>query len=757
MRLFSFFRRRATETNSPKAAERRARSDDSAGYSADRPIQNPDEDIFNRWPFARRIAETFTKRHDPSSLVLGIYGPWGDGKTSALNLLETALTREPNVIPVRFNPWYFDSQEQLIRSLFSSVADALGRSLPSKSEEIGRLLDKYGSILALASVTIGGVVHVSPGSGLQEFGKRLSTTELDELRKRFERILSDSGKRIVVLVDDIDRLDRQEIQSVLKLVKLSAAFDHTAFVLAFDDQVVADALGEKYGEGGREAGRAFLEKIVQVPLHLPPAETMTLRQLTFSGVDAALNEAGIQLTEEQTQAVVRYFVSGVEMKLGTPRQAKRYGNAVAFALPLLKGEVNPVDQLLIEAIRVFFPKTYGEIRDNPDIFVPTGLGRTGENTAIKQRTEEVVNRAFEGLAQRERRGLQDLLEYLFPRLKTSLGNVHYGSEWDTQWAREQRICSEKYFQRYFQYGLPPRDIGDREIQNLLALAASRDTAALESELRASAGRNALPRMIEKLRLAERDLPAPAAAALALVLVRIGDKLPREKGVFSGFASTYAQAAILVAHLVRLVRDATARADLAKLIATQAKPLTFGVECFRWLRSDKEKESEAGHTLTEEAETQVGEILAERIAKAAETEPPYISFAQDLGSVLWIWKTYGKPSAASKYLVQKIEESPSEVVRFLVAFVGEAWGLESGLSHKSDFERGSYNFIAELVSPDSILLQLKSLYGSDIDAAEYYSNSEISLEERVARQFAFIHRKVAQERDLANAAEAKSET
>src|SRR5688500_440525 len=59
-----------------------------AGYSADQPIRSKEEDRFNRWPFAYRIAETLAARSEPTSLVIGIYAPWGDGKTSTRRMME---------------------------------------------------------------------------------------------------------------------------------------------------------------------------------------------------------------------------------------------------------------------------------------------------------------------------------------------------------------------------------------------------------------------------------------------------------------------------------------------------------------------------------------------------------------------------------------------------------------------------------------------------------------------------------------------
>src|SRR4051812_42159022 len=93
-------------------------------YIDDAPIASSVEDSFSRARFAERIADVIATRSDPSSLVVGIYGPWGDGKTSVLNLMSGALERHSEVITARFNPWHFESEAHLVRALFDTLADA---------------------------------------------------------------------------------------------------------------------------------------------------------------------------------------------------------------------------------------------------------------------------------------------------------------------------------------------------------------------------------------------------------------------------------------------------------------------------------------------------------------------------------------------------------------------------------------------------------------------------------------------------------
>ncbi len=582
-----------------------------------------------------------------------------------------------------------------------------------------------------------GAAQITPGAGAQELGKQLSTAELNELRNRLESILREAKKRVVVQIDDIDRLDRQEIQAIFKLIKLSAGFENTAYVLAFDDEVVADALGEKYGAGGAIAGRSFLEKIVQVPLHLPSTDQLSLRQLTFEGVDAALKLSGIELNEEQTQAFVRHFIDGLEMRLSTPRQAKRYANALSFALPILKDEVHPVDQMLIEGIRVFYPSLYTIIRENVDIFLRTGQRLSRDDSAENKRATDTIAKGLEGLDATEQQAAKDLIQVLFPRVKGVYGNTHYGSDWDERWEREQRVCSDEYFHRYFSYAVPPRDIPDQVLMTFLEAAKTLDEDEIGVRLREFAGGGAAPQLVHKLRRVEGTIDALTARKLAVAVTRNGAIFPKEKGTFA-FTSTFNQAAILAIQLVRQIPPGSNREDLARRIIKEAEPLPFGFECFRWLRPGKD-EPETERTIPASVEEEFGQILAYRVRDAAAKEPPYLSFPDGAPALLWIWNKYGEPAAVENYLSDRFQNNPQEAPKFLLLYVGLAWGMESRLSHRSDFMRENYDSVCSLINPELVLNHLRSVYGPEVDTVGYHPSRELPDEQRIAYQFTSIHR------------------
>lgn len=714
-----------------------------ASFSSDQPIASKTADRFGRWPFAKRIGDTIARRSDASSLVIGLYGPWGDGKTSTLRLMELALQDHSHVVTIHFNPWAFGSEQQLLRGFFDSLADGLGRSLTTRREEAGNILRKYGSILTLASVSVaGGLVTIGAGDAVQGLGESLSAVELDELRRRLEDLLKASGKRLVVLIDDIDRLDRDEVHAILKLVKLSAGFDHTSYVLAFDDEVVSAAIGQRYGAGDTAAGKRFLEKIVQVPLRLPPPDKIELRKLTFDGINEALSVAEITLPQPSVDAFVRHFVDGLEPQLRTPRQANLYRNALTFALPLLKGETHPVDALLIEGIRVFYPNLYIAIRDNGNRFIRGSREDSQRAQEARARLDVLIDEALDNADPRAGDAVKTrLVPALFPRTGTS----GYGPEWDLRWATEQRICSGEYFQRYFTYTVPPRDVSDAEIADLLdSLKASRVTPAeADKRLLAIAQRGAMDKMVLKLRHREEDIDLAAARELALLVARNGAYFPNPRSLFS-HAEPFAQAAILCGRLLRRIPDHADRQQLANNVLAAADPLPFAYECFKWIRHSKGA-AEDQRTLPEAVEAEAGRRLATRIKDAATKGPLYRQFSEAAPALYWVWKAYGEAPDLEEHLRASLNISPNEVEQFMDGFVGYSWGMESGLSSRSDLDRSTYDAIAAAIDPAIVFAKLRERFGSDLETSEYDQSDDLPFSLRIARQFSFVHRKVIEDK------------
>jgi predicted KAP-like P-loop ATPase len=247
-------------------------------------------------------------------------------------------------------------------AFYSELAKAIGKSLSTQREKAGQFIKEYVGALA---------GFIDKKDAVEKIGGFLSDVRLEELRDRIGSFLIEQKKLVVVLMDDIDRLDKDEIHAVFRLIKLSANLENVVYILAFDREIVEEALSERYVSKQENPGQNFLEKIVQVPINLPKVPKSDLRNFCYRQIDKALQLNGIEISNNDAQEFTRDFITGIEIRLETPRMAIRYANMLNFSLPLVNGEVNIVEFLLIEAIRAFYPNAYEIIKNNRDAFTAT--------------------------------------------------------------------------------------------------------------------------------------------------------------------------------------------------------------------------------------------------------------------------------------------------------------------------------------------------------------------------------------------------
>jgi predicted KAP-like P-loop ATPase len=716
----------------------------------DNPVLDPTLDKFNRFPFSQRIAEVISSRHDSSGIVIGIYGAWGEGKTTVFNFIETTLENDESIVCVRFNPWFFRDEEKLLLSFFQTLADALKRKLTTRSEEIGGLLAKCGEILApfsLADPT--GAVRGS-GQILEKLGNLFSQVNLEENKKRIEKILEEENKRLVIFIDDIDRLDKSEIQSIFKLVKISADFKNTTYLLAFDEEKVASAISEQYGSGDLEAGRSFLEKIIQVPLTLPQVSYSSLQKFCFECVDEALRNANLELTEEDVRRFVKCFSEGLAIQLKTPRVAQRYGNTLTFSIPLLKGEANIVDLLLIEGVKVFYPKLYSSIKDKPSYFLGQVLDQGGNSEQAKN-IIEYIEQSISDLSREAQIYAKNLLKELFPRLTGVLGNIHHGSDWQIKWTQQKRIASVKYFKRYFAYSIPEDDISDQNLIVFLNKLEQADIAGIGSEIKkitncqSSATDSFLTEIFRKI----EQLSNLASQNLALALAEMGSYFPKSETLFS-FESAFSRTGILVSHLIQKIDNPDKRLILAKQVLQVANPICFAPECFKWMRaSKKDNEKEDSEDLFSESDISVlAEVVIHRIRDMAQEKAIDLNSPEHACELLGFWAHWSSKEETNNCLKNLFEQDPNSAVDFVKCYIPTVWsmGMESpyriGLPSKGSLQRNTYDAIAAVVDAEFLVETLKKIYGDKLDSPEFArQNVHQSAEELAACQFVYIHNKV----------------
>lgn len=695
-------------------------------YSSDIPIVDYKFDQFNRYPFAKRVAEVISKREDPSSIVIGIYGVWGEGKTSVFNFIENELTHENDIVCLKFNPWRFGDEDEMLVNYFTELATAIDKSIGSTKEKVGDAIEKYGKPLAS---------FFNRGDFAEGVRSFFSKADVDELRKRIEDLLEQAKKRVVILVDDIDRLEKNEIHAIFRLVKLTADFKYTAYILAFDKQVVSTALQERYGSADVfGTGNSFLEKIIQVPLNLPSADNEDLKAFCFGEINRVIELLQIELSQKEVNMFVSNFSKGLEMHIKTPRQAKLYSNILMFSIPILKDEVNIVDLMLIEGIRVLLPTTYSFIKINKNLFLEgNSRGLNYENDqAEKKRKKDIIEKNLEPFPVREKENIIDLLCFLFPKLNNIFKNVTYGDDWETKWSEKKRISSPQYFQRYFSYAINKRDFSDITLDELLEDSKLFPIDDIVSKIKMLITDSNAKTFISKLRSLSYNFTAEQSKTLAISVARLGSTLPNPVELFRSF-NTYGQSAIFTSDCIENLKEKQGQIKLAKEVITNAGSLSFAAECFMHFRRDT-KEHPNPQGFSEEEYDQVGKFFAERISK----EFPEDTFSEfeNLPHLLHVWAKHKKHEVVSSVIDEKIRKDKYFIFSLLDSYTATAFG-DFG-SKKSNFRRNNYESIIEILDPIMIVQAIKEVF-NDIKLNDQYPEFlEVSRNEELAHQFLWLH-------------------
>lgn len=450
-------------------------------------------------------------------------------------------------------------------------------------------------------------------------------------------------------------------------------------------------------------------------------------------------------------AFVRHFDDALLPKIGTARRTKLFSNTLLFALPILKGEVNPVDLMLIEGIRIIYPHLYGEIRENPEIFLHgNGDASRGTHPGSSNRVDSLIEIATPELTSEERQQLKlRLLEPLFPRIS----NAIYSGEWDEIWASEQRIASIQYFKRYFTYSVPVGDVPDAQVEALCEVAPTASDIEKRALLEGFASRQALPRVILRLRQREGSLTPSQASALITTFAPNGDILPRERGAMV-LADTRARAAMLIASLLRQVPVGEFRQAEAERAIQIAQPIGFAVECVSWIRHYENKPPEK-RVLSDKGDQALAAILTARIEQADAVSPLYIAHPKDASSLFWSWANGTSEAHVQRRLMTLFDEAPEQLDDFLGCFVGEAWGIESGLPRPADFERRQYGAVSHFIPADYVARNLRRRYGAELDTPQSHPPDAMAQSRRIAHQFMVVHQYVLDELQTATEAKAKN--
>ena len=345
--------------------------------SSDLPITGSTEDKFAFAPFAKELVAHIFSEEQPESLVVGLSGRWGSGKTSLLNLIDEQLTsskvNDREIITLRYVPWRVEDRKSMLGNflpLLTEKIEEVFEQSPIKSLNFSDLFQpvkNYVRALENAEPALKALAKILSAFGFSSLEKGLEvvkdissamneekTPDIEYLHQSAYEALMELKIPVVVMIDDIDRLEPNEIVDLLRLVRATAQLPYITFIMAYDQTHVISAVGDVLKVNGQE----FVEKFVQLPIAVPVVDQSTL--------EIIVRECLTDLIERED--VAPYVIESKDRKIldvidtikkasaiSTPRDVFRIINTVNFRLHSKTEELNFSTIIYLSVIQTKFP------------------------------------------------------------------------------------------------------------------------------------------------------------------------------------------------------------------------------------------------------------------------------------------------------------------------------------------------------------------------------------------------------------------
>lgn len=673
-------------------------SEDLSELSADNPLTDPKIDRLGYAPFAKHLADSICKMTFPEGFVIAVYGSWGSGKSTLLNFITYYLKQKPEEeqpIIIPFNPWLFSGSDDITRRFFDQIQSVLNqwkfvpRGLKDRIAGFAKVVSQIPLPYAQAGNAVATVFDDKQ-------------KDASDLKEEVEITLQQGHPRIVVTIDDIDRLDAEEIRKLFRVIKAFPNFTDVVYLLLFDKDIVVNALGEAQGI----PGEAYLDKVVQVPFDLPLPDKTLLRRLLFEKLSAILIDTPKQLFNQTYWGDV-YF-QGIDHFISNPRDIVRLTNNLSVTYPAVKGEVNSVDFIAIEALRVFCPMMYDIIRKNPKAFA----GQVDDAGPTEQ-LKSLQNSWIAQLQAQDREPLKRLLSRLFPKLEAIWGST--STQQESLWRNQLRVCSSEIFPIYFRMALSEGELSDTDMKAILAMAGDakafgKNLIELANQKRLD-GTTQVRTFLERLENYTEDIPKDCISSIVQAFFDVGDQLLRPEDESYGMFDFGNDIRIgrIIEQLTRH-QDETARFEMFKEAMSNGNALSTIVREVATLGEQQGKyesppSPEEERLISTPHLEELEELALKKVQEAAQQDS--LLQTPGLAHILYCWQEWTSAEEVKQW-VQKAISNQEGLVDFLEKFLEKSFS-QSG---SDAISKSGYSLDSKRLEPylelSSIMDQLTSL-------------------------------------------------
>lgn len=327
----------------------------------DNPILNSAEDKLDASKVANNLIQILNNEKHETCFSIGLVGPWGNGKSSVFKMVCNHMFQKQHknknnddVIIVNFLPSLNHKEDDIINEFFVIL-----------SNELSKFNGKLSSQLMLYSQKITNLYKdKNIFNFLEKHITKIDSTSACELYHEINNRLIEINKKIIVFVDDLDRLNEKEILQVLKLIRNTANFKNTIFVVAMDKEYVLDRLkSDKDILNVR-----FIDKFFQLEIYLPEIDNSILRNYFFDIMKESILSTSSDFENQLFEAMSNEdnlfndYVKNI-------RDVKRIVNQIVYDYPIFKKEIDLKDFMNFTYFKLKFPKYLRLLNDRKADFI----------------------------------------------------------------------------------------------------------------------------------------------------------------------------------------------------------------------------------------------------------------------------------------------------------------------------------------------------------------------------------------------------
>ena len=536
-------------------------------YNSDKPIESSEQDLLGRTTFSKQLGEAIYKYDGKDGLVLGVFGKWGSGKTSVLNMVVKEINQlsendDDSPIIVNFAPWNYSDKDNLISIFFDDLRKKIKFSSNDENmKQVVKAIDQYSRVLNLLSYTSVVLSHnwiimlKYPLKCLYQYirEKILEDTNLDKAKTNLERELIKSKQKIIVIIDDIDRLTNTQIRDIFQLVKQVGNFPNIIYVLSMDRDVVCRALADVHNIDGSE----YLEKIVQIPFEIPVLMKPKLKEIFLAKLDDTVNDISdnVNINKYYWSEV---FINCIEPYIKTLRDVNRVINTFQFRYKLLSTETSLEDVVALTTIEVLEPQLYQWIGSNKDLLCSTANYSSLFVSMEKKGYREYIVTELKNMGINTYIAIK-FLTTLFPVFANEMGFNNSG-HLSSNIKESLRIAQEYRFDSYFLFDLRGIPVPRYVINDCINELALNDLITTITQINNEGN---IEYFIDELKSLVETIPYKRLGLLSSVILNKLYTFSNNSGFFR--LSAYSKAEFLVFDIMNRINDESERYSLIKNI------------------------------------------------------------------------------------------------------------------------------------------------------------------------------------------------